>query len=980
MKRTALMLGTASMLALAAATTADAAEITGRITEATGDIGLQGAIVRIMETGQTTSTDRRGAFRFSNVPAGEYTLEVSYLGAEPQTRQVVLASDTAEVATNFALGGDVAVRDNVLVVGQRGQLTSALNRQRAADGLVTVLSADAVDRLPDENVAEAARRAVGVNVLNDQGEGRFVSIRGIDPNLNTTTVNGVRLPSPEADARQVPLDVIDSDVLSSIVITKSLTPDLPGDTIGGNIEIETLSGLDQDDRLLQVRLRGIYADIVEDYGYRGSVTFADKFLNDRLGVALSVSDQERSFGSDNVEVDGGWDFDESVPFPGEYELRNYDVTRERTSVVFNLDFDASESTDLYLRTTFSEFSDQEYRSRVENKFEDGDYDDAASSGSRFLVNGTDDDEYEVDRDIKDRLESQTIYAIAAGGETVTGPWSVEYQLAYAFAEEEEPNRLDTAFRQEFDFGSFGLDVADAITPTLIFGDDASRDAYYDASAYEFDELEFLNGVAQDDEWSGNFDVRRDTQFGRHFGYLQAGVSARIREKSYEAELEVYDGFGPRDLFMDEFAEQTEFGLDRIGRTPAPGRVREFFFANRADFELDPINSAIGSSGDFYVAEEDVFAGYLMGSVDIDRLRIVGGVRVEDTRYEARGFEVLEQAVEVELAGDQSGDFTAFIPAPALPGGELIADTVEAEYDAGDDETVIEGDRVYRRDTVSSDDYTDVLPSINLRYEASDRMVLRGAYYASISRPNLEQAAPRVAIEQSDDGDVEAEFGNPDLERQEAHNFDVAIEYYPNRDSVLAFGAFYKSIDNFIAGQAFEDVTVNGIDIDEGFSFVNIEESDLLGFEFNYQQALTFLPGLLQHTIVGANYTYVDSEATLPDGREITLPLQSEQVGNVILGYDDGRFDLRAAVSYRDEFISGIDEGGDGIDRIADSHVQFDFSAKMDVTDNLRAYLDFKNINDEPFVAVFRQDGRTVNSQYEEYGWQAQFGFRYTFGG
>ncbi|XBQ17671.1 MAG: TonB-dependent receptor [Oceanicaulis sp.] len=979
MKRTALMLGAASVLALAAATAANAAEITGRITEATGDIGLQGAIVRIVETGQTTSTDRQGEFRFANVPAGEYTLEVSYLGADQQTRQVVLTSDADAVTTNFTLGGDVSVRDNILVVGQRGQLTDAINRQRSADGLIAVLSSDAVDRLPDENVAEAARRAVGVNVLNDQGEGRFVSIRGIDPNLNTTTVNGVRLPSPESDNRQVPLDVIDSDVLSSIVISKSLTPDMPGDTIGGNIEIETLSGLDQDDRLLQVRLRGIYADIVEDYGYRGSVTFADNFMDGRLGVALSVSDQERAFGSDNVEVDGGWDFGESVPFPGEFELRNYDITRERTSYVFNLDFDASESTSLYLRTTYSDFSDQEFRSRVENKFEDAEYSTAASGGGVAFFNATGSDEYEVDRDIKDRLETQTIYAIAAGGESIFGAWTADYQIAYAYAEEAEPNRIDAAFRQNFDTGVFGVDVSNPIRPRLVFGDAASEAAYFDASAYEFDDLEYLNGVAEDDEWSAEFNLNRETSFGRYYGYVQGGLSYRTREKGYTADLEVYDGFGPRDLFLDEFGETVDFGLNPIGVTPSAGALRQFFFANRSDFELDPINTAIGSAADFYRAEEDVFSGYLMASVDIDRLRIVGGVRVEDTEYAARGFEVLEQAVEEVVAGDVTGSFAGFIPAPALP-GTLIADTVEADYDSVADETEIEGDRVYRREVRASNDYTDWLPSVNLRYEASDRMVLRGAYYASISRPNLAQAAPRVAIEQDDGGDVEAEFGNPDLERQQAHNFDVAVEYYPNRDSVVSAGLFYKSIDNFIAAQEFTGITVNGVAIDEGLSFVNIEEADLLGLELNYQQALTFLPGLLQHTVIGANYTYVDSEATLPGGREITLPLQSEQVANLILGYDDGDLDLRAALSFRDEYIDVIDEGGAGIDRIIDAHMQFDFSAKYDVTENLRAYLDFKNINDEPFVAVFRDGGRTVNSQYETYGWQAQFGFRYTFGG
>ena len=424
MKRITTLLGAVSAVALAAGA-AQAGEITGRVTEATGSVGLQGAIVRISETGQTVSTSRDGSFRLGNVPAGDFTLVVDYLGADAQTREVTLTSADAMVETNFVLGADVAVEDNILIIGQRGQLTSALNRQRAADGLISVLSADAVDRLPDENVAEAARRIAGINVLNDQGEGRFVSIRGIDPNLNTTTVNGVRLPSPEADNRQVPLDVIDSDVLSSIVISKSLTPDMPGDTIGGNIEIETLSGLDQDERLLQFRLRGIYADVVEEYGYRGSLTFADKFFNDRLGVALSISDQERSFGSENAEVDGTWNTDESVPFPEEFENRNYDITRERTSVVFNLDYDLSESTNVFLHTTYSDFTDQEYRNRIENKFEDPDYADALSSGNGAFFDASTGDEFEVDRDIKDRLEEQTIYAIAVGGETFAGPWTLD---------------------------------------------------------------------------------------------------------------------------------------------------------------------------------------------------------------------------------------------------------------------------------------------------------------------------------------------------------------------------------------------------------------------------------------------------------------------------------------------------------------------------------------------------------------------------
>ncbi|MCP2669529.1 TonB-dependent receptor [Maricaulaceae bacterium EIL42A08] len=927
MTRLSMLLSATSAAALMSAA-AHAGDITGRITETTGQVGLEGAIVRILETGQTTASSRDGSFRFAGLPAGTYTVEVDFLGADAQARSVSLSSDDEVADIQFVLGGDVAITDNILVTGQRGQLLSALNRQRSADGLVSILSADAIDRLPDENVAEAARRISGVNVLNDQGEGRFVSIRGIDPNLNTTTVNGVRLPSPESDNRQVPLDVIDSDVLSSIVISKSLTPDMPGDTIGGNIEIETLSGLDQDGRLMQFSLRGIYADIVEDYGHRGSFTFADSFFDGRLGVAFSYSDQERSFGSDNVESDGTWETGVAVPFPEEFELRNYDVVRERTSVVFNLDFDLNESTDLFLRTTYSDFSDQEYRSRVENKFEDPDYLTSSNGGGAFFDAATG-DPFEVDRDIKDRLETQEIYAIAAGGETVSGLWSFDYQLAYAYAEEGEPDRLDTGFRAEFDAGVFGANVTDAIVPQVIFGDAASQSAYFDPTNYEFDDAEFLNGLATDEEWSMEFNARRDTQFGQFPGYLQAGMSYRIREKGYDATVLVYGGYDDgsgNDLTLASFAQSVDFGLGEFGPAADPFAVRDFFNTNRSNFELDDTDTLFASAGDDYTADENVFGGYVMGSVDINALRVVGGVRVEATEFETVGNQIDEDAETVTPVG-------------------------------------------------AANAYTDVLPSVNLRYEASENVVVRGAYYASISRPNLAQTAPRIVI----DDDDEAEAGNPDLDRQEADNFDLSVEYYFSDDAVVSGGVFYKSIDNLIA--TFVDSnpgTINGAAINELTTFANIDEADLTGIELNYQQALTMLPSVLRHTLISANYTWVDSEATLADGRTVTLPLQSENIYNVVFGYDDGTLDLRLAVSYRDDYI---DELGDDAaeDRIVLDHTQLDFSAKYNVTDNLRLYFDAKNIFDEPFVAAFRDGGRELNSQYEEYGWQAQFGFRYTFG-
>ncbi|MEN0653167.1 MULTISPECIES: TonB-dependent receptor [Hyphobacterium] len=942
------MLGAASVLALASAGHALAGDIQGRVTEATRAYALEGAIIRVAETGQTVTSDEAGEFRFGGLPAGQYTLEVSYLGAEVETVVVEITNETETVDTVIAVGLDVPLRDNILVIGQRGALTSALNRERAADGIVSVLSADAIGRMPDENVAEAARRAVGVNVLNDQGEGRFVSIRGIDPNLNTVSIGGVRAPSPEADARQVPLDVVDADILSGIVVTKSLTPDMDGDSVGGNIEIETLNGLDQQEFFLRARAAGIYSELQEEWGYRGSFAAAGR-LSPTVGFAGSIAYQNRDFGSDNMEVDGAWDLGETVPFPEEFELRDYTLTRERLSIALNLDFEPNDEDHFFLRTLYSDFSDQEYRQRIENGFERGEYNTPASSGTRFLVDGTNSDEFRVDRDLKDRYEDQVIWTALVGGEHFRGPWSFDYALSYAYAEEAEPNRLDTTWRAEFDFGSFGLDIADRATPTLIFGDAASSNAYYDPANYEFDGLELTNGLSRDFEWAGEFNFRREATLFGHPGYVQAGVRGRLRNKSYDLDLEVYDGFtapagftGDDDLPLTDFLGTVNYGLDTFGPGANPDMVRNFFFANRNAFDLHAEDTLIESTAADYTADEDVFAYYAMASVDVNELRIVGGVRIEQTEYDARG----NQTLFVEDGATYNGQ-------------------------------VINGDTLFVTPTQATNDYTDVLPSVNFRYAFEDNLVGRAAYYASISRPSIEAAAPRVFIEQDDNNDVAAEYGNPDLDRAQAHNFDVSLAWYPNRDSVLMGGVFFKRIDNLVAEIETQNVIVNNIQIDEGATWINLPEADLFGIELNYQQALTFLPGPFDGLIVGANYTFVDSEVTLPTGRSIPLPNQSQNVWNVIVGYDDGPWDVRAALSYRDEYLATIDEGGAGVDRFYTDHLGVDFSAEYDFTEQFRGFLEFKNISDEPFYAVQRYAAGDYNAQYEEYGWSAQFGFRFT---
>lgn len=987
MRRTPLSLAKVSTLAIAAALgaigAAEAAVIEGRVTDGSGRTPLDGAIIRVVETGQTVSAGRDGRFRIAALAPGSYTLIVTYIGADQQSFPVTLETDASVARPELAIGADLELADNILVYGQRGALNSALSQQRASDKVITVLSSDAIGQLPDENVAEAARRAAGVNILNDQGEGRFVSIRGSDPNFVSTTINGVRIPSPEADARQTPLDVIDSDILSAVVITKSLTPDIDADSIGGNVEIRTLSGLDQDKLFLKVKAAGLYANQTEDFSHRYSAVAANRFLDGKLGIAGSIAWQRRDFGSENVEV-GGPDylFEDNLAYPEELEQRDYIIRRERLTGALNVDYQATDAVRFYVRGIYSDFSDDEFRTTTTTAFGDAAFDAGASGPSLAVVGATEDDPLGVERAVRSRFEEQTIYSVVGGAEYTAGAFSFDWSAAYSFADETEPGANTATYAAEFEEGLFGVDVSDSIIPRLAFPDAAAEAAYFDAGNYEFDEYEVTNGLTEDDELAFTANLRYDTDIFGAPGYFQTGGKVRLRDKFLREDIILFDGFDGDDLILADLAADVPFDIDRINPSLDPRAFADFFAANESQFELNEVDSAIESSLSSYSASENIYAGYALAQRTFGgRVSVVAGVRVEHTNYSALGNNVLVQEFEDAFAGDVTGvlDPNDLIPPPATP-GTLIAEDVEFEFDADEDETILEAVRVFTSPIEARNSYTDVLPSVNVKWDVSDSVVARFGYYKSLARPNIEAAAPRIAIEQGED--LAAEAGNPDLNRQRADNIDATLEWYPGQTSLLSVGFFWKSIDDFIAPVQ-TSREINGVVFDEVSTFENLSSARITGVEATVQKPLDFLPGLLSGFIISANYTFIDSEATLDDGREISLPGQSRHVATGILGYERGPLNLRFATTFRDEYLDEIgssqDADGNPLDRFVDSHIQLDVAGKYQLTDRFQLFAEAKNVNNRPFVATVRPEGfGRLNAQFEEYGWSARFGVQFVY--
>lgn len=911
-----------SALALCVAAPAVAGELQGYVVDSSNTVALDAAQVRIVELNRTATAQADGSYIFGDVPAGTYTVTASYVGAPPVTQTVSVPAE-GRAEANFLIGG---AADQIIVIGQYANQASALSRQRAADGVVSVLTRDAIGQFPDQNAAESLRRLPGINILDDQGEGRFVSVRGLDPDLNATSLNGVRLPAPESDVRQVALDVISSDIIESITVKKSLTPDMDADTIGASVEIATTSAFDRKKDYYAVRAEGSYNDYAGQVTPKGSVDFSTR-LGDNFGVAGGVSYYKREFETDNVEADPWTIAPDGTAYSPVVELRDYDVKRTRISGSLSFDWRASDTTTAYLRGSWSQFDDHEFRRRT--TFDFGAFEDdgpSSVSGDTVTFNGAEND-ITIERDLKDRFERQRIQSVVIGSDTDTGEWRFNWSASYARSSEREDWSLDPVrFAADFDNGvAIAMDNSGRYYPTYSITSGASEVS--DPTNYTLNRVELTTlSDSVDEEWAFKGDLAR-TFAGTNGDFtIQAGAKARLRDKSYNFEMLRYKKSKNYTL-ADVLGEQT-YRLMDMGPVAGKGATADWFRANEADLKVDDYKSALDSAIDDYSVKEDIYAGYALGRWDSDTLRVIGGVRMEHTNNTLNGQTVLDDGVS------------------ALPPVTPIS---------------------FQRS------YTDWLPSLTLRFNTDPNLIARAAVYKSLVRPKFSAMAPRFNVNEDD----EAEVGNPDLLPYRAWNGDFGLDYYFGKNAGLSFSAFYKSIDNYIVEARFDDFAVNGVTYKQVTIHQNGKSAEVAGFEASYSQAYTMLPAPLDGLLTQLNYTYTYSRGELDDGRTIQLPSNSRHTFNAVLGFDKGPIDLRVAGTYRSRYLDEIGSSAEK-DRWVDDHFQLDISLKYKLTDNIRLFADWVNVNNAKYYAYQTLENRQRLLQYEEYGPTVKVGARVTF--
>lgn len=902
---------------------------------------LPGANVMIENLNKNAISDINGKYVFFDVPDGAYSLKVKYLGFEDMVKEIIVAGGETSV-TNFTLAKNMEALETVVLEAYKlGGQAKALNIQKNKINITNIISNNQVRKFPDGNIGDALKRIPGITVQLDQGEARNIIIRGLAPQLNSVSINGSRIPSAEADNRNVQMDLIPSDMIQSVQVNKTITPNMPADAIGGAVNLITRSS-PKDFRLSATAGSGINF-ITDKRILNASFLIGDRTENDKFGWMLSASINDTDFGSDNVEAEWTNKAESSIsgedievnPYTSDAENRTYFIQRIRRSFSANMDYAFNENNTIYLKTIYNWRDDKENRyakiySDIVPEFAPGTENIVGYQGLLVRENkggkGT-------SRAENTRLEIQRMQNYTLGGEHIFNNMKLEWMLAYAKASEEKPNERGIAYATKNEEIPLNVNLSNPRRPSFSLVNPE------DGALNQFTELDMLSeeiGNTAEEDYNATVDLTFPfTLFNNNEGTIQFGGRVRLKNKTQDNEFYEYE---PTDDNPQDFGSLASVPTRNftdpdflVGSQYEAGSFVDPEFLGGLDLNNPSLFNKKDNPEEYLIenfdVNENVFAAYLMTTQQLtEKLSVLAGVRMEVTKTEAQGF----------------------------------------QFDV--DEEIISK-------TMDESSYTNILPGLHLKYNLNDKTVFRFAWTNTLARPNYIDLVPYEKIIREDE---EIAKGNPNLEPTTSMNFDVRATHFFNSVGIASGGVFYKSIKDFIYTQIGEEEAGEFAGF-KTFQPLNGENAYVAGIELAYQRQLDFLPGFAKNFGVYLNYTHITSEAqgiTNEDGEErgnLELPGASPNMFNASLSYTGSKFTARLSANFSDAYISEL---GDTAfeDRYYDQQFFLDFNATFSINKNLSIYASLNNITNQPLR--FYQGIEERTQQIEFYDRRLTFGVKY----
>ena len=504
------------------------------------------------------------------------------------------------------------IEEEIVVVGTRASLMSAIDKQEMSDSLISVVDSDALGDFPDTTAAEAIRRLSGISIENDQGEGRYVTVRGLSSDLNSVAINGASMVAPE-NGRSVLLDGLPTELLDSITVSKSLTPDQDADSIGGRVDFQTKRPSDLSDTLRKIKISTQYNEYAKSSDNpKVALTYGNP--GEKMSYVLGLTYSSKDIMTYNNETGYGWDSEGFMN--DDWEMRYYDLTRERSGATLDVDFPVGELSTFYVGGFYNQYDDAELRWKDEyGKFK----------RDEALTNGMTTKRIRHDAEIRQRYETRTISSFNTGLETFFGDWATDFQLSYSKAEEDDSDNADVTFRNYMKKGPGGtVDWSDPKFPNFTPDDLSLRDP----SDLEWDAFEMWENVSLDEETAFTFDMSKDTRLG----LVKFGTKFKNREKNVDDGIIAYAW----DKTMADY-ETTTLDWPFAGQTFGPMISGDTVYSFRDQTDLMEVDWSDSLSRDF-TTQEDVKAVYFMDTIDFAKGTLVVGVRYEKTDFESTAYD------------------------------------------------------------------------------------------------------------------------------------------------------------------------------------------------------------------------------------------------------------------------------------------------------------------------------------------------------
>ncbi len=961
--------------------------IKGTIKDAQSGEVLPYANVILIGTSLGDAADSKGNFNINNVPPGNYKIRVSYLGYKNIDLDIVV-TDGDVIEKDFELSAEGVIGSEVVVTAQAQGQYEAINEQLNSIAIKNVVSMAKIRELPDANAAESVSRLPGVSLIRTGGEGSKVVVRGLSPQYNRVTIDGVELPANVTSSdpndhkselrasdevtvsgdRATDLSMISSNMLGGIEVIKAITPDMDATVFGGVINFSMRKAIlsEVSKPMFELQTQGSYNNLKNTYNdYKVVGSYEQRFMDSQFGMFVQGSVEKRNLSSNQLNSNyyfEGLITSTDVGNPEFISMDLADILRRRdrygATVVLDYNFETGNIgfMNFFSRSNTETTSRKEQYSLENNTL----YNDASHSKSTLDV-------------FSNLLSYKQSFGFI----------NVDARVSHSYSETGYPDDVHFRFWQDHNAGFQGKYMA------LRYKSPKEIASYikHDPENAAFFSIDNTSSIAKDRTFNTGLDLSTDLTFTDYLSTkIKVGGAYQYRKRSEDynensgsmiwdegtdvsaAVLRAYPQFGGNIDYADFIDQGYDYGEFLNGDYSLGEPLNVDLMLNV--IKVANRNQGIGDGGgykrkifpsikDDYDGTENRSAVYGMATINIGQMfTILPGARYQNltTTYSGRQGETDPKS-------------------PAGMKSEIVSKTVSHGY---------------------------LLPMLHFRFKPLEWLQFHFAYTNTLNYPDYHSIIPKYYI-----GSSWIEYNNYRLKPARSENFDAVLSIYANEIGLISVGGFKKNIKNLIFSQktypsdfsAYPELYEKLKDRKESyvlFTFINNPiKIDIYGLEAEWQTHFWYLPEPLSGIVLDINFTHIFSEAKYPKSQKVTkgvdpitwLPIivgldtlysdrllnQPNDIINISFGYDYASFSIRGSMLYQDNIFKKPDFWAQNRIQSA-KYVRYDLSIKQGLPwYGLQLFFNLNNISGEDDIDVNKTTGYTTLQQ--RYGMSADFGIR-----